>query len=291
MTDGTQMPSFNYNSKKTFGVKKNGGKPRALIPVFPGTNCEYDTERALRRAGAEAEIFVIRNLSPYDVKESAETLAKKIAAAQMLILPGGFSGGDEPDGSAKLIASFFRGGIVRDAVMELLQKRDGLILGICNGFQALVKLGLVPSGEIKDIGEDDPTLTFNTIGRHQSMLVRTRICSNLSPWFLREPLGAIHTIPVSHGEGRFSAREDLVTRLAKSGQIAAQYVGLDGKPAGMDLRYNPAGSVYAIEALTSPDGRILGKMGHSERSGEYLYKNVDGNKTQKLFEGGVAYFS
>ncbi|MDR2796235.1 MAG: phosphoribosylformylglycinamidine synthase [Spirochaetaceae bacterium] len=283
------VPAFDYEAKKTVQIKKSGTKPRALIPVFPGTNCEYDTARALCAAGAGPEIFVIQNLNPRSVAQSAELLAKKIGNANMLVIPGGFSGGDEPDGSAKLIAAFFRGAAVADAVTDLFERRDGLILGICNGFQALIKLGLVPFGKITDAKDDNPTLTFNTIGRHQSFLVRTRICSTLSPWFLCEEAGAIHTMPVSHGEGRFIAGNGEIRRLAGAGQIAAQYVDLDGK-ASMDLRYNPAGSMMAVEAVTDRTGRILGKMAHSERRGEALYKNVPGCKTQKLFEGGVKYF-
>ncbi|MDR3301604.1 MAG: phosphoribosylformylglycinamidine synthase [Spirochaetaceae bacterium] len=267
-----------------------GTKPRALIPVFPGTNCESDTARALKRAGAEPEIFVIQNLTSAQTAESAKLLAQKINECPMLVLPGGFSGGDEPDGSAKLITAFLRGSAVSEAIMALLEKRDGLILGICNGFQALVKLGLVPFGKISDIDENFPTLTFNTLGRHQSAMVNTKVCSTLSPWFLCEELGAVHTIPVSHGEGRLVASEGLVKQLAAAGQIACQYVDLEGKPA-MNLPYNPNGSIGAIEALSSADGRVLGKMAHSERAGNFLYKNIPGNKHQKLFEGGVKYFS
>jgi phosphoribosylformylglycinamidine synthase len=283
------VPTFDYIPEKNIQVKTFRAKPRALIPVFPGTNCEYDTARALRAAGAEAEIFVVRNLTPRAVTESAALLAERIGGANMLVIPGGFSGGDEPEGSAKLIAAFFRGAAVADAVMDLLENRDGLVLGICNGFQALVKLGLVPSGRITELTDSSPTLTFNTIGRHQSFLVRTRICSTLSPWFLCEEEGAIHTLPVSHGEGRFVAPESEIRRLAGAGQIAAQYVDLDGR-ASMDPRYNPAGSMMAVEAVTDPSGRVLGKMAHSERRGEHLYKNVPGLKNQKLFEGGVKYF-
>jgi phosphoribosylformylglycinamidine synthase len=283
------VPVFDNKTKTVFQIKKSDVKPRALIPVFPGTNCEYDTARALRVAGAEPEIFVIQNLNPRSIAQSALLLSEKIGGANMLVIPGGFSGGDEPDGSAKLIAAFFRGAAVADAVTELFERRDGLVLGICNGFQALIKLGLVPFGKITGIEDDSPTLTFNTIGRHQSFLVRTRICSTLSPWFLCEEEGAVHTIPVSHGEGRFVAGEDELRRLAGAGQVATQYVDLDGRPS-MDLRYNPAGSAMAVEALTDPSGRILGKMAHSERRGKHLYKNVPGHKTQKLFEGGVKYF-
>ena len=265
-------------------------KPKVVIPVFPGTNCEYDTARAFRRAGAEPEILVINNLTPSAVAESCEALVKAIDESQIVMLPGGFSGGDEPDGSAKFITAFFRAPAVADAVNRLLQQRDGLMLGICNGFQALIKLGLVPYGEIRPITEECPTLTFNTLGRHQSMLVRTRVASNLSPWLSRTKPGEVHTIAISHGEGRFVASPQLLNELAANGQIAAQYVDLAGKPT-MDLSYNPNGSAWAIEAITSPDGRVLGKMGHTERSADRLYKNVPGNKYQPLFEGGVSYFN
>ena len=264
-------------------------RPRALIPVFPGTNCEYDTARALRRAGAEPEILVIRNLSPADVAESVERAAEAIARSQMLVLPGGFSGGDEPDGSAKLITSFFRSPRLADAVQELLDRREGLMLGICNGFQALIKLGLVPFGRIVETDENCPTLTYNAIGRHQSMLVRTRVSSTLSPWLSRCRVGDIHTVAISHGEGRFVCPEPLLSELERSGRLVTQYVDLEGEPA-MDVRYNPNGSVLAVEAVCSPDGRVLGKMGHTERSGSGLYKNIPDAGIQPIFEGGVDYF-
>ena len=264
-------------------------KPRVLIPAFPGTNCEYDSARAMADAGAEPEILVVRNLTADDIASSVETFAKKIADAQMIFIPGGFSGGDEPDGSAKFITAFFRNEAVREGVHELLEKRDGLMCGICNGFQALIKLGLVPFGKIVDTDEHCPTLTFNAIARHQSRLVRTRIASNLSPWLRDTRPGEVYTVPISHGEGRFLAEESLVRQLAERGQIATQYVDLDGNPT-MDVRYNPNASLYAIEGITSPDGRILGKMGHTERSGKWLYRNIPGNKYQPLFEGGMDYF-
>ena len=264
-------------------------KPRAIIPVFPGTNCEYDTARAFRAAGADPQTLVIRNLTPADVTASCEALVKAIDDAQIVMLPGGFSGGDEPDGSAKFIASFFRSPAVTDAVRRLLFERDGLMLGICNGFQALIKLGLVPYGDIRPITPDSPTLTFNTIGRHQSMLVRTRVASTGSPWLSRCELGDEFLVPISHGEGRFVAPQAVLDQLAAQGQIATQYVDLNGQPT-MDLRYNPNGSLLAIEGITSPDGRILGKMGHSERRGDGLYENVAGDKFQPIFEGGVDYF-
>ena len=264
-------------------------KPRVIIPVFPGTNCEYDTARAFRAAGADPQTLVIRNLTPADVTASCEALVKAIDDAQIVMLPGGFSGGDEPDGSAKFIASFFRSPAVTDAVRRLLFERDGLMLGICNGFQALIKLGLVPYGDIRPITPDSPTLTFNTIGRHQSMLVRTRVASTGSPWLSRCELGDEFLVPISHGEGRFVAPQAVLDQLAANGQIATQYVDLASQPT-MDLRYNPNGSLLAIEGITSPDGRILGKMGHSERRGDGLYENVAGDKFQPIFEGGVDYF-
>ena len=264
-------------------------KPKVIIPVFPGTNCEYDTARAFRAAGADPEVLVIRNLTPADVTASCEALVKAIDAAQIVMLPGGFSGGDEPDGSAKFIASFFRSPAVTDAVRRLLFERDGLMLGICNGFQALIKLGLVPYGDIQPITADSPTLTFNTIGRHQSMLVRTRVASTGSPWLSRCALGDEYLVPISHGEGRFVAPQAVLDQLAANGQIATQYVDLNGQPT-MDLSYNPNGSLLAIEGITSPDGRILGKMGHSERRGDGLYENVAGDTFQPIFEGGVDYF-
>ena len=264
-------------------------KPKVVIPVFPGTNCEYDTARAFARAGADPEILVVRNLTPADVTASCEALVRAIGESQIVMLPGGFSGGDEPDGSAKFIASFFRNPAVTEAVRELLQKRDGLMLVICNGFQALIKLGLATTGDICPITEESPTLTFNTIGRHQSMLVRTRIASTGSPWLSQCAPGEEHTIAISHGEGRFVAPQSVLETLVKNGQVATQYVDLEGQPT-MDQRFNPNGSVLAIEGITSPDGRVFGKMGHSERSGDYLYKNVFGDKYQPIFEGGVNYF-
>ena len=264
-------------------------QPRVLIPVFPGTNCEYDTARAFERAGAKAETIVIRNLSASAIEESVNVFERAIKQSQIIMLPGGFSGGDEPEGSGKFITAFFRNAKIKDAVHDLLQNRDGLMLGICNGFQALVKLGLVPFGEIIDMADDAPTLTFNTIARHQSMMVTTRIASNKSPWLYGCEVGDIHTIPISHGEGRFVAPDRIIQQMANNGQIATQYVDHDGNPT-MDIRYNPNTSVEAIEGITSPDGRVLGKMGHSERIGSFIGKNVPGSKDQKIFESGVAYF-
>lgn len=264
-------------------------KPRIFMPVFPGTNCEYDTARAFERAGGLVDTLVIRNLSSADIEASIRRMTEKIKASQIIMLPGGFSGGDEPDGSGKFIAAAFRNPHVSEAVMELLRHRDGLILGICNGFQALIKLGLVPYGEIRELAAESPTLTFNTLGRHVSRMVRTRVSSNLSPWLsLTEP-GEVFTIPVSHGEGRFVAGEKDLSRMAEGGQVATQYVDPQGEPT-YDIRYNPNGSVCAIEGITSPDGRVLGKMGHSERAGENLAKNIPGNMDQRIFEAGVAYF-
>ena len=286
---GEAVEPVTYRAEKRAAPAVGAARPRVVIPVFPGTNCEYDTARAFRRAGAEPQVLVVNNLTPATVAESCEALVKAIRTSQIVMLPGGFSGGDEPDGSAKFITAFFRAPAVAEAVAELLQKRDGLMLGICNGFQALIKLGLVPYGEIRPLTADCPTLTFNTLGRHQSMLVRTRVASNKSPWLSRCEPGQVHTVAISHGEGRFAASPQVLAQLRENGQIATQYVDLAGAPS-MDLSANPNGSVWAIEGITSPDGRVLGKMGHSERSGDALYKNVPGDKYQPLFEGGVDYF-
>ncbi len=286
---GETTEKFSFEAKNRAFPAIKTHKPLAFIPVFPGTNCEFDTARAVERAGGAAEILVINNLTPAAITESIRKATEIISRSQMIVLPGGFSGGDEPDGSAKFITAFFRNPAMKDAVHGLLKHRDGLMLGICNGFQALVKLGLVPYGEIVDTNADCPTLTFNEIGRHQSMLVRTRIASNQSPWLSRTNVGDIHTIAISHGEGRFVGPEKLLRELAANGQIATQYVDLAGH-ASMDGRFNPNASYFAIEGITSPDGRVLGKMGHTERSGENLYKNVPGDKYQPLFEGGVDYF-
>ncbi len=264
--------------------------PRVIIPVFPGNNCEYDTMRAFERAGARPETLIINNLTPEAVAQSTHRLAESIRNSQIVMIPGGFSGGDEPDGSAKFIAAFFRSPEVTDAVRDLLNNRDGLMLGICNGFQALIKLGLVPYGDIVPMTEDCPTLTFNTIGRHQSRLVRTRVASTKSPWWSKTEVGDIHTIAISHGEGRFVANDDVLATLKAQGQIATQYVDEFGQPS-LDLSVNPNGSLLAIEGITSPDGRVLGKMGHTERNGYGVYKNVPGNTFQPLIEGGVSYFT
>ena len=288
--EGDAVEPVSFGSATPLTYNGTIARPRVVIPVFPGNNCEYDSARAFEQAGAVVDTFVINNLTPDKVAESTAELVRLIKNSQIIMLPGGFSGGDEPDGSAKFITAFFRAPAVTEAVRDLLQNRDGLMLGICNGFQALVKLGLVPFGDIRPMDEDCPTLTFNNIGRHQSRLVRTRVASNLSPWLSRCEVGDVHTVPISHGEGRFVASEDLLVQLRDAGQIATQYVGADGRPS-MDLDVNPNGSAWAIEGITSPDGRVFGKMGHSERRGAGLYQNVPGDLFQPLFEGGVGYFT
>ena len=264
-------------------------KPKVIIPVFPGTNCEYDCERVFRNAGAETETLVFRNYSNDAFVESIENLEKQIRESQIIMLPGGFSAGDEPDGSGKFISTVFRNERIKDAVMDLLKNRDGLMLGICNGFQALIKLGLVPYGEIVDIEEEMATLTYNEINRHMSSIIKTKIVSKKSPWFSGVELGDIHNVAISHGEGRFVAPEKLLKQLIENGQVATQYVDNKGNIA-LDMPFNPNGSMLGIEGITSPDGRVLGKMGHSERIGDNLYKNVPGNFDQKIFESGVKYF-
>ena len=264
-------------------------RPKVLIPVFPGTNCEFDSAKVMRDAGADAEIFVINNLTSDGIASSVDRFAKELASAQMIFVPGGFSGGDEPDGSGKFIMAFFRSEQVKNGVHELLDRRDGLICGICNGFQALVKLGLVPYGKIIDTDVNCPTLTFNTIARHQSKLVRVRVASNKSPWLAGTEVGDIYTVPISHGEGRFLASDEVVRQLAANGQIATQYVDLNGNPTS-DVRFNPNNSTFAIEGITSPDGRVFGKMGHAERIGSGLYKNVPGVFDMKMFASAVNYF-
>ncbi len=286
---GETVEALSYTADSFPAPAVKHARPRVVIPTFPGTNCEVDTARALERAGAEPVIALINNLTPDHVSRSVDTIAAQIDSAQMMVFPGGFSGGDEPDGSGKFITAFFRNPKMTEAVHTLLDQRDGLILGICNGFQALIKLGLVPFGKIIDTDESCPTLTYNTIGRHQSMLVRTRIASNNSPWLKGLSVGDMHLIPVSHGEGRFVCPDALLQSLIAKGQIATQYVDLQGKPT-MDLRFNPNGSVLAVEGILSPDGRVFGKMAHTERSGKALYKNVSGNTAQPLFANGVAYF-
>ncbi len=277
-----------YNKRGTVKSSLNIAKPRVLIPAFPGTNCEEDSKKSFDQAGAETKIQIFRNLTQNALKDSIEELVKNIKASQIIMIPGGFSGGDEPDGSAKFITAVFRNPKVTEAVMDLIQ-RDGLMLGICNGFQALIKLGLVPYGEIRELTEEDPTLTYNRIGRHASNLVRTKIVSVKSPWLNQVEAGDIHTIPISHGEGRFIVKEALMNTLIENGQVATQYVDFNGNPT-YDIRFNPNGSHGAIEGITSLDGRIFGKMGHSERIGEHLYKNVQGETDQKIFESGVNYY-
>ena len=265
-------------------------RPRVLIPVFPGTNCEYDSAKAVERAGAEADILVINNLTSEGITRSVDAFAAKLKQSQMIFIPGGFSGGDEPDGSGKFITAFFRNGAVKEGVGDLMDNRGGLICGICNGFQALIKLGLVPYGKIIDADENCPTLTFNTIGRHQSRIVRTRIVSTKSPWLSLMNPGDIVNVPISHGEGRFIASDELMQQLIANGQIATQYVDLNGE-ATMDVHFNPNGSMCAVEGITSPDGRVFGKMGHSERIDDGLYMNVPGNYDIRMFEAAVKYFA
>ncbi len=284
-----QIPNLDFAGKANIAPAVKCAKPKVLIPVFPGTNCEFDSARAVMAAGGDAEIVVIRNLTADDVSRSVELVANKIAESQMIFIPGGFSGGDEPDGSAKFITAFFRNPAVKDAVAKLLDDRDGLMCGICNGFQALIKLGLVPYGKIVDTDENCPTLTYNTIGRHQSRIVHTRIASTKSPWLSLMNVGDIVNVPISHGEGRFFASEELALQLAANGQIATQYVDLRGNPT-MDAAFNPNGSLFAIEGITSPDGRVFGKMGHSERIGAGLYRNVPGEYDIRMFGSAVKYF-
>lgn len=287
---GEEVKTISYTSAAPLVYSEEFAKPRVIIPVFPGTNCEYDTAHAFARAGAIPQTLIVNNLTPVAVAESTKALVEAIKQSQIIMIPGGFSGGDEPDGSAKFITAFFRAPEVTEAVRDLLQNRDGLMLGICNGFQALIKLGLVPYGDIVPMDANCPTLTFNEIGRHQSRLVRTRVASNLSPWLSKCEVGDIHNIAISHGEGRLVVPTDLLEQLVAKGQIATQYVDEAGVPS-MNWDVNPNGSVLSIEGITSPDGRVLGKMGHTERSGQGLYKNVPGNNFQPLIEGGVGYFA
>ena len=286
---GTQTEAFSYHASTRPVPLIKTAKPKVLIPAFPGTNCEYDSAKAVRDAGAEPEILVINNLSSDGIALSVDRFATALKDAQIIFIPGGFSGGDEPDGSGKFITAFFRASAVKEGVTELLEQRDGLICGICNGFQALIKLGLVPYGKIVDTDENSPTLTFNRIGRHQSRIVRTRIASNKSPWLSFTEVGEIYSVPISHGEGRFLANEEQVRSLAANGQIATQYVDLDGL-VSTDVHFNPNGSIFGIEGITSPDGRVFGKMGHSERIGSGLYRNVPGNYDIRMFEAAVQYF-
>ena len=288
-TPKSAIETFSYSDGTYPSPAVKSARPEVLIPAFPGTNCEYDSAKAVEDAGAKAKIIVINNLTSDGISRSIEKFAKELESAQMIFIPGGFSGADEPDGSGKFITAFFRNAAIKEQVTNLLERRDGLMCGICNGFQALIKLGLVPFGKITDTDENSPTLTYNTIGRHQSRLVRTRVASNKSPWLAKTNVGDIYTVPISHGEGRFIADEALIRELAKNGQIATQYVDLDGF-ATNDIHFNPNNSMYAIEGITSPDGRVFGKMGHSERIGSNLYKNVIGEYDIKMFASAVEYF-
>ncbi len=288
-TPRCSVETISYPRRSALSPALKTARPRVLIPVFPGTNCEYDSMKAMEDAGAAPKILVLNNLSPDGIARSIEQFSVRLRDAQMIFIPGGFSGGDEPDGSGKLITAFFRSASVREGVGELLERRDGLICGICNGFQALIKLGLVPYGKIIDADASAPTLTYNTIARHQSKIVRTRIASVKSPWLSAMQVGDIVNVPISHGEGRFIAPDELLQQLIENGQIATQYVDLDGN-ATMDIRYNPNGSMLAVEGITSPDGRVFGKMGHSERVSEGLYRNIPGSFDIKMFRSAVSYF-
>lgn len=287
--DDSRIRAYECKERSLASPAVKTAKPRIFIPAFPGTNCEMDSKRAFERAGGIADIQIITNMNPDSLDDSIKKMVENIRQSQIIMIPGGFSGGDEPDGSAKFITAVFRNPAVSEAVADLLENRDGLILGICNGFQALIKLGLVPYGRITDMKDDSATLTYNSIGRHASCLVHTRVASVKSPWMAANNVGDIHVVPVSHGEGRFIASDELIAELAANGQIATQYVNLDGIPTS-DIAYNPNNSNQAIEGIFSPDGRVFGKMGHSERIGRNLYKNVPGNNDQKLFESGVNYF-
>ena len=276
----------------THGPKRSEsfGKPRVFIPVCPGTNCEYDSADAFEAAGAVTDTFIIRNETPQALEDSIEEMKKRIGQAQIIMFPGGFSAGDEPEGSGKFIATLFRNPALAEALESLLYKRDGLVLGVCNGFQALIKLGLLPYGHIQPLKADSPTLTYNTIGRHLSRMVDTKVVSVMSPWFANAKAGDIHTVAISHGEGRFVASPEQIRQLAAKGQIATQYVDLNGK-ATYDSTFNPNQSVFAVEGITSPDGRVLGKMAHTERyTGETMFRNIDGNKVQPIFAAGTEYF-
>ena len=284
-----KLRAFSYRAKEWPVPAVKAAKPKVLIPVFPGTNCEYDSAKAMEEAGAAAKIIVINNLTADGISRSVEKFAEELKTSQMVFIPGGFSGGDEPDGSGKFITAFFRNGAIKEEVTRLLEARDGLMCGICNGFQALIKLGLVPYGKIVDADPSAPTLTFNTIARHQSRLVRTRVASNKSPWLAETQVGDIYTVPISHGEGRFYASDELILQLAANGQIATQYVDGDGDPTS-DVHFNPNNSAFAVEGITSPDGRVFGKMGHAERKGYGLYKNVSGDLEIGMFRSAVKYF-
>ena len=278
-----------YNTKKIYICKHKTAKPRVFIPVFPGTNCEYDSTKAFERAGAEVDVKVFKNLSAEDIRDSVEIFEKSIDQAQMIMFPGGFSAGDEPDGSAKFFATAFQNAKIKEAVMKLLNERDGLALGICNGFQALIKLGLVPYGQICGQKEDSPTLTYNTIGRHISKMVYTKVVSNKSPWLQMADLGGVYCNPASHGEGRFVADQEWIKKLLANGQVATRYVDPEGN-FDQSEEWNINGSYYNIEGITSPDGRVFGKMAHSERRDDGVAINIYGQQDLKIFESGVAYF-
>ena len=278
-----------YDTKTVYVAKNKVAKPKVFIPVFPGTNCEYDTAKAFELAGAEPIVKVFKNMTAEDIRDSVEIFSKGIKEAQMIMFPGGFSAGDEPDGSGKFIATAFRNAKIKEEVSKLLDERDGLVLGICNGFQALIKLGLVPYGEIVEQKADSPTLTINSIGRHVSKMVYTKVVTNKSPWLKNAELGGVYAIPASHGEGRFVANKEWLEKLFENGQVATQYVDLSGNPT-MDEDFNVNGSYCAIEGITSPDGRVLGKMAHSERIGDSVAINITGNQDQKIFRSGVEYF-
>ena len=284
------IPDCDYSGAGRYsGIAIKAAKPRVFIPAFPGTNCELDTERKFRLAGADTEILVIRNRTPQDIEESVQAIIRAIDRANIIAFPGGFSGGDEPDGSGKFIATTFKNPAVSERIADLLEHRDGLILGICNGFQALIKLGLVPYGRVSPLTASSPTLTYNNISRHVSTLVDIRVASVKSPWLAACKVGEVYTVPVSHGEGKLIAPLAELEKMRANGQIATQYCDAAGRPT-MVSPFNPNGSMWAIEGITSPDGRVFGKMGHSERTGENLYKNCPGNFDMKIFESGVKYF-
>ncbi len=278
-----------YHAKTVKKAKVSIAKPRVLIPVFPGTNCEYDSQRAFEKAGGKTNIFIFKNYNSDVIHQSIDKMAELIDQSQIIMIPGGFSLGDEPEGSGKYIANVLSNSKIADSIMNLLANRDGLMLGICNGFQALIKVGLVPYGEIRPMKGDSPTLTFNDIGRHQSRIVRTRVSSSMSPWMSEVNVGDIISVPISHGEGKFVCSKDELKKLAENGQVASQYVNYDGN-ATYDINFNPNGSYNAIEGITSPDGRILGKMGHNERYTPNTFTNVPGNYDSKIFESGIKYF-
>ena len=285
----TAVPNEVYKADSIYVCSHKVAQPTVFIPVFPGTNCEYDSTKAFERAGAKVVTRVFKNLSAEDIRQSVDVYRQEIAKAQIVMFPGGFSAGDEPEGSAKFFATVFRNAVIKEEIEKLLNERDGLMLGICNGFQALIKLGLVPEGKIVEQHADSPTLAMNTIGRHISKMVYTKVVTNKSPWLAGAKLGAVYCNPASHGEGRFVANDEWLKKLFVGGQVATQYVDENGVPT-MDEFWNPNGSYMAIEGITSPDGRILGKMAHSERRGESVAINIYGEQDMKIFESGVNYF-